>query len=93
MRNVTGYSNKIGQWRLSCSVRRLGVPREIKEVKWFRNGILIVDQAGFEIEKGDLFIKVGILCLIVKCRRYDFLIFIHSQIPKLNSVTKSFRNT
>ena len=64
MRNVTSYSNKIVEWRLSCATKRLGVPREIKEVKWSRNGESIPHQAGFKLVKRDLLIEVGILFLI-----------------------------
>ena len=62
MRNATGYADKRGEWRLSCAVVKEGVPREIKEVKWFRNGEDISNQNGFDtVGVMDLLIEVGFL--------------------------------
>ena len=62
MRNATRYSGEggeSGEWRLSCDVRRPGVPREIKGVKWLRNGEDISGKIGFEWVENDLSIEVG----------------------------------
>ena len=62
VRNTTRYSGEGwegGEWRLSCDVRRPGTPREIKGVKWLRNGEDISDKVGFISVENDLSIEVG----------------------------------
>ena len=62
VRNATRYSGQGGEggeWRLSCDVRRPGAPREIKGVKWLRNGEDISNKVGFILVENDLSIEVG----------------------------------
>ena len=66
VRSATGYPNEHGEWRLVCAAHRRGIQREIKKVKWFRNGKVISDQAGFELAENDLFIKVSTCCIFLK---------------------------
>ena len=67
MRSAKGYSNEDGEWRLVCAPHSPGLPREIKDVKWFRNGKEISYQSGFKLTQMDLLIEVGILCLTGFC--------------------------
>ena len=58
--SARGYFNDRGERRLVCGVHSPGMPREIKDVKWLRNGVAISDQNGFKFAENDLLIEVGI---------------------------------
>ena len=58
--SATGYFNDRGERRLVCAVHRPGMPHEIKDVKWLRNGVAISGQNGFKFAGNDLLIEVSI---------------------------------
>ena len=57
------YSYGSRGWRLSCVLRSYGIPRVIKEVKWFRNGDEISEQNGFTSTQMELWIEVFFMFL------------------------------
>ena len=60
VKTSAGYSYENRVWRLTCVVRRPGVPRKINDVKWFRNGEDISERTGYISVEMDLLIEVGI---------------------------------
>ena len=66
IRRATEYYNGYWECRLVCAAYKLGIPHEIMDVKWFRNGKEISDQSGFKLIERDLLIEVGINFINVK---------------------------
>ena len=61
MRNTSGHSGQSKELSLSCAIRQPGFPRDIQEVRWFRNGQDISNKVGFVSMGMNLLVQVGFL--------------------------------